>query len=71
MTTVELLDFKFTLACIYSSPDGNFCDLLKKELESTICKVQSKRKQFYVVDGVLISCKAVQTSRTAKFIFDV
>jgi hypothetical protein len=69
MTTVELLDFKFTLACIYSSPDGNFCDLLKKELESTICKVQSKRKQFYVVDGVLISCKAVQNFKNCKIHF--
>jgi len=44
MTTVELLDFKFTLACIYRSLDGDLYDFLKK-LGSVICKVQSKGKQ--------------------------
>lgn len=44
MTIVEFQDFKFNLACIYGSPDGDFYVCLDK-LESVICKVQSKGKQ--------------------------
>jgi hypothetical protein len=44
MTIVEFMDFKFNLACVYRSPDGDFYKCLDK-LESVICKVQSKGKQ--------------------------
>jgi hypothetical protein len=44
MTIVEFLDFKFNLACIHRSPDGDFYKCLDK-LETVICKVQSKGKQ--------------------------
>jgi len=68
MTTVELLDFKFTLACIYRSLDRDFYDFLTK-LGSVICKVQSKGKQFYVVTGILISLKTMQNFKNYKICF--
>jgi hypothetical protein len=36
MTVVELLDFKFTLAWAYRSPDGGFCDFFEKVVISNL-----------------------------------
>jgi exonuclease III len=41
------LDFKFTLACIYRSPIGDFYEFFNK-LELVICKVCSKGKRLII-----------------------
>ena len=46
MTTVELLDYKFILVCmyIYRSPDGDFHTFLNNS-ETAIWQVQSKKEK--------------------------
>jgi hypothetical protein len=47
LSVVELLEFNFTLACIYRSPIGDFYEFWNK-LELVICKVHSKGKRLII-----------------------
>ena len=44
MTTVEILDYKLIIVCVYSSPDDDFSTFLRS-LELVIQKVQARNKR--------------------------
>jgi hypothetical protein len=50
MSVSELVTYDYIIACIYSSPDGNFRAFLKN-LEFVIQKIQSKKSPYDVETG--------------------